>query len=278
MSCVLILSIANQIKFIKLQNITREIMLGFVPYSLSFFGLLSAGMYVMKESPLETFIAFKSTTPIVISFVDYMFLGRKFPNTKSILSMCGITAGAVWYVRGDILSGESAYVLCFLFIVFATAEGAIAKDTINRYQLNNWSRTFLMNLISIPIGIMLAAFTGELGNFSRNEDSAGNKLVWTNRAMIKLTCSCVFGVGMGVFTMLIRDVLSAASVSVVATCNKFFAEIVNYFIWQNHASLDGAWAVCFIMACGAFYEQAPLRLGENGNFSLKTMLPYLPRR
>jgi drug/metabolite transporter (DMT)-like permease len=252
-------------------------MIGFVPYSLSFFGLLSAGMFVMKEAPLETFIAFKSTTPIVISIVDYMFLGRKFPNTKSVFAMLGITVGAVWYVHGDILSGESAYLLCLLFIVFATAEGAIAKDTINRYQLNNWSRTFLMNLISIPIGIVLAMFTGEIGNFSRNEDIMGNQLVWTNRAIITLVCSCVFGVGMGVFTMLIRDALSAASVSVVATCNKFLAEIVNYFIWHNHASLEGAWAVCFIMACGAFYEQAPMRKGENGNFSRKTMLPCLPR-
>jgi GDP-mannose transporter len=86
----------------------------------------------------------------------------------------------------------------------------------------------------------------------------------------------VFGVGMGVFTMLIRDALSATSVSVVATCNKFLSEIVNYFIWNNHASLDGAGAVFFIIFCGAFYEQSPLRKGEVG-FSKKSACPCLPR-
>jgi hypothetical protein len=81
---------------------------------------------------------------------------------------------------------------------------------------------------------------------------------------------------MGVFTMLIRDALSATSVSVVATCNKFLSEIVNYFIWNNHASLDGAGAVFFIIFCGAFYEQSPLRKGEIG-FSKKSACPCLPR-
>jgi GDP-mannose transporter len=81
---------------------------------------------------------------------------------------------------------------------------------------------------------------------------------------------------MGVFTMLIRDALSATSCAVVATCNKFLAEIVNFFIWKNHASLEGAWAVCLIMACGVFYEQSPLRPGESG-FNPKTILPCIPR-
>jgi hypothetical protein len=52
---------------------------------------------------------------------------------------------------------------------------------------------------------------------------------------------------------------------------------VNFFIWKNHASLEGAGAVCLIMASGIFYEQAQLRQGETG-FNPKTILPCLPRR
>ena len=96
---------------------------------------------------------------------------------------------------------------------------------------------------------MLALFTGELSHAGNLEDVHGDALEFTNRAVLALGCSCVFGVGMGVFTMLIRDALSATSVSVVATCNKFLSEIVNYFIWNNHASLDGAGAVFFIIFC-----------------------------
>ena len=133
-----------------------------------------------------------------------------------------------------------------------------------------------MNLISIPIATGLALFTGELSHAGKFEDVHGDALVFSNRAVFALSCSCVFGVGMGVFTMLIRDALSATSVSVVATCNKFLSEIVNYFIWSNHASLHGAGAVFFIIFCGAFYEQSPLRKGEVG-FSKRSMCPCLPR-
>ena len=56
------------------------------------------------------------------------------------------------------------------------------------------------------------------------------------------------------------EAISATSVSVVATCNKFISELVNWVIWNKHTTSDGLWAVLIIMVCGVFYEQAPLRV------------------
>ena len=271
-----LLVLAHMFGMIKLENINTRTCIGFLPFVACFFALLCSGMWVMKVAPLETFIAFKSTTPIVLSLLDYLFMGRMFPSAKSIIAMVGITIGAIWYVSGDILSGEGAYLYCAIFVFVACIEGGIAKDTINRYQMNSWSRTFLVNTLSIPVGIILSLFTGEFENMRKGKDANGNVLDYKNRGLIALVCSCFFGVGMGVFTMLIRDALSATSCAVVATCNKFLAEVVNFFIWNNHASLEGAWAACLIMASGIFYEQAPLRPGESG-FNPKTILPCIPR-
>ena len=272
----ILLAMAHCLGLIKLENINMHTSIGFLPFVACFFALLSSGMWVMKVAPLETFIAFKSTTPIALSFLDYLFMGRMFPSAKSIFAMLGITAGAIWYVSGDVKSEPIAYVYCAIFVFVACIEGGVAKDTINRYQMNSWSRTFLVNTLSIPVGIIMSWMSSELENVSNMKDSDGNDLVFANRGVIALVCSCVFGVGMGVFTMLIRDALSATSCAVVATCNKFLAEVVNYFIWKNHASLEGAWAVCLIMASCVFYEQASLRPGENG-FNPKTVLPCIPR-
>jgi len=276
-SASFLLGLAHLFGMIKLENINVKTSIGFIPFVVCFFALLSSGMWVMKVAPLETFIAFKSTTPIALSLLDYLFMGRAFPSAKSLLAMAGITAGAIWYVSGDVKSEKQAYFYCAIFVLVACIEGGVAKDTINRYQMNSWSRTFLVNTLSIPVGIVLSFFTGEFENARAGEDANGNPLKFENRGLIALTCSCFFGVGMGVFTMLIRDALSATSCAVVATCNKFLAEVVNYFIWKNHASLEGAWAVCLIMASGIFYEQAPLRPGETG-FNPKTILPCIPRR
>ena len=85
--------------------------------------------------------------------------------------MAGITGGAVWYVSGDVKSEKMAYLYCAIFVFMACIEGGVAKDTINRYQMNSWSRTFLVNTLSIPVGIVLSLLTGEAENVKNGMDA-----------------------------------------------------------------------------------------------------------
>ena len=94
--------------------------------------------------------------------------------------------------------------------------------------------------------------------------------------MTLLVASCVMGLGMSVATMWLREAISATSVSVVATCNKFISELVNWVIWNKHTTSDGLWAVLIIMVCGVFYEQAPLRVQGQG-YIREEICPCLPR-
>ena len=84
------------------------------------------------------------------------------------------------------------------------------------------------------------------------------------------------GLGMSVATMWIREAISATSVSVVATCNKFISELVNWVIWNKHTTSDGLGAVLVIMVCGIFYEQAPLRVKGQG-YVREEICPCVPR-
>ena len=79
-----LLGLAHMFGMIKLENINMRTCIGFLPFVACFFALLSSGMWVMKVAPLETFIAFKSTTPIALSILDYMFMGRTFQSLKSL--------------------------------------------------------------------------------------------------------------------------------------------------------------------------------------------------
>ena len=81
---------------------------------------------------------------------------------------------------------------------------------------------------------------------------------------------------MSVATMWIREAISATSVSVVATCNKFISELVNWVIWNKHTTSDGLGAVLVIMVCGIFYEQAPLR-AEGQRYVREEICPCVPR-
>ena len=264
----LLLLAAHGLKLVTVEPLTKEIALAFLPLTLSFFALLLAGMEVMQRAPFETFIAVKSLTPGVVSLNEYLFLGRALPTPKSALALVGIVVGAVFYVNLDIFSTATAYAFCALFIVAAVSEGLIAKHTIDKIPLNNWSRSFNINVLSIPLAVVLFALSGE--------STALMDTTLTSKALGVLTATCFMGLGMSFSTMWIRETLSATSVSVVATCNKFISELVNWMIWDKHTTIEGTYAILAIMTCGIFYEQAPLRVPGQG-YSRDTICPCLPR-
>jgi GDP-mannose transporter len=267
-STSIMLLMADAAKVIEVEELTRPIAVAFVPLTLSFFLLLLAGMEVMKRAPLETFIAVKSVTPVVFALNEYVFLGRAFPTAKSLLALSGIVIGAVTYVNVDVFSSPAAYAFCAVFITAAVAEGLIAKHTIDKIPLNNWSRSFIINLLSIPLALGLFLSSKEYEDLMNVQ--------FTTKSVILLVSSCVIGLGMSFSTMWIRETLSATSVSVVATCNKFLSEGVNWLIWDKHTTVQGTYAILIIMTCGIFYEQAPLRV-EGQGYSREHICPCLPR-
>ena len=176
---------------IKLENINARTSIGFLPFVACFFALLGSGLWVMKVAPLETFIAFKSTTPIALSILDYLFMGRMFPGAKSIVAMIGITVGAIWYVSGDVKSEDVAYVYSCNFCFRGVHRRRAVKDTINRYQMN-CGREHFKNTLSIPIsrsvftGELKTRLTGKTRMVTRFTLGSGELLLWCPRVSLVL--------------------------------------------------------------------------------------------
>lgn len=64
---------------------------------------------VLQSSNVETFITFRSSTPLVMSFCDWMFLWRTLPNLRSWACLILIVGGALGYVLVDSVFMLSAY-------------------------------------------------------------------------------------------------------------------------------------------------------------------------
>ena len=269
-STTLMLLIAHAVGWVEVEPLTWDIASIFTPLVLTFFALLYAGMEVMKYAPLETFITVKSMTPVLFSACEYLFLGRDLPNLKSTAALIGIVLGAGFYVKVDAYASAKAYMFCAFFLVAAVSEGLVAKTTIEKVKLNNWSRSYNINVLSLPLAMIQMLMAEEHLQFFQEKNE------WSTKTIILLAASCVMGLGMSVATMWIREAISATSVSVVATCNKFISELVNWVIWNKHTTSDGLGAVLVIMVCGIFYEQAPLRVKGQG-YVREEICPCLPR-
>ena len=52
----------------------------------------------LLHADVETFITFRSSTPMVLSVCDYVFLGRQLPNARSWACLVVLVLGSIGYV------------------------------------------------------------------------------------------------------------------------------------------------------------------------------------
>jgi solute carrier family 35 len=77
---------------------------------LGFLGCIFSNMKVLQNSNVETFITFRSSTPLILSFCDYIWLGRALPSARSWGCLVVLLLGAVGYVMTDTAYQVDAYI------------------------------------------------------------------------------------------------------------------------------------------------------------------------
>lgn len=183
---------------------------------------------------------------VVFLLNEYLFLGRALSIFKSAFALVGIVVGVVFYVNLDIFFMVIVYVFCVFFIVVVVLEGLIVKYMIDKILFNNWSRLFNINVLSILFVVVLFVFFGESMVFM--------DIILMLKVFGVLIVMCFMGLGMSFLMMWIRETFFAILVFVVATCNKFIFEFVNWMIWDKYMIIEGMYVILVIMMCGIFYE------------------------
>ena len=56
-------------------------------YIVAFVSAIFANMQALQASNVETVIVFRACSPIAVSIVEYLFMGREIPSSRSILSL-----------------------------------------------------------------------------------------------------------------------------------------------------------------------------------------------
>lgn len=93
----------------------------------------------------------------------------------------------------------------------------------------------------------------EKGDFIRSLPTIG---------LVYLAFGCVVGTAIGYTAWWCRAKVSAASFTLIGVMNKFLTIVLNFFIWDHHATPSGIACLCICIVAGAFYQQAPMRKEE----------------
>ena len=70
----------SRLGFVELERVSRSHLKSYVIVSFTFLAALLSNIKVLQYANVETFIVFRASTPLAISVLDYIFLGRDLPS------------------------------------------------------------------------------------------------------------------------------------------------------------------------------------------------------
>jgi len=221
----------------------------------TFAAMVITNMKILQYANVETFIVFRSSTPLLVAFLDFGFLGRCLPSARSYAALFFILLGAVLYMKSDSHFELRSYAwACAWYAVFCFDQIYI-KHVCNTVKMTTWGRVLYTNAMSVPLSLALA--------YVFNEDKAIARLEWSFRQGLFLSLSCVAGVAMSYSAFLLRQSVSATSFTVVGIMCKIATVIINLMIWDNHATAFGLASLMLCLGAGTFYKQSPMRMTKD---------------
>ncbi|KAL9180686.1 hypothetical protein ACHAXT_011139 [Thalassiosira profunda] len=238
----------------------------FLPVALIFLATIFSNMKSLQHANVETFMVFRFSTPLVISIADYLFLGRRLPCPRSWACLVALLVGAVGYALNDSSFEVKGYTFCAIWYCIFCLDQIYLKHVTNTVKMrSNWGRVFYSNfLASLPLVFTL---------FGNSDEFAALKNISFSAAMA-VFISVALGVGMSYFAWMARDLLSAASFTVVGNTCKILTIALNVSLWDKHASPFGIACLLFCLGAAYFYKQAPLRAdSKDHDTEGKSLLP-----
>ncbi|KAI5397495.1 hypothetical protein KIW84_063351 [Lathyrus oleraceus] len=210
----------------------------FFPAALVFFLAIFTNTNLLRHANVDTFIVFRSLTPLLVALADTAFRGQPSPSNLTFFSLVVILAGAVGYVATDSGFTLTAYSWAFAYLVTITTEMVYIKHMVMSLGLNTWGFVLYNNVLSLMIAPFFWFLTGENFEVSNAINSSTGSLFEMN-AFLAVSLSCVFGLLISFFGFAARKAVSATAFTVTGVVNKFLTVAINVTIWDKHASPAG---------------------------------------
>ena len=109
-------------------------------------------MKALQAANVETVIVFRACLPIAVGVVESLFMGRDWPNTRSLISLVALAAEAVAYclsVAEFHLNGLEAYYWSIVYFFCIVAEMTYGKTITSSVKMNSvWGPVLYCNALA----------------------------------------------------------------------------------------------------------------------------------
>ncbi|MCO5564397.1 hypothetical protein L7F22_018058 [Adiantum nelumboides] len=226
----------------------------FFPAAVIFYLAIFTNTNLLKHANVDTFIVFRSSTPLLVAIADTMFRKQPWPSKYTFLSLFLILAGALGYVMSDSGYNITAYSWAMAYLVTITTEMVYIKHIVSSLGLNTWAYVLYNNFISLLLSPLFCIVTGEIGEIY---DALHKSERFLNMETISsVALSCIFALAISFFGFAARRAISATAFTVTGVVNKFLTVVINVLIWDKHASPSGLFYLILTLIGGVAYQQS----------------------
>ncbi|KAJ1268218.1 hypothetical protein BS78_07G119700 [Paspalum vaginatum] len=234
----------------------------FAPAAVVFYLAIFTNTHLLKHANVDTFIVFRSLTPLLVAIADTAFRKQPCPSKLTFLSLVIILGGAVGYVMTDSAFTLTAYSWALAYLVTITTEMVYIKHMVTNLGLNTWGFVLYNNLLSLLMAPVFGFLMGEHLSVFRAIESRGQSWFELD-SFVAVALSCVFGLLISFFGFAARKAISATTFIVTGVVNKFLTVAINVMIWDKHASAFGLVCLLFTLAGGVLYQQSVTTKGNS---------------
>lgn len=169
MATIIFIYSAKFCGYLQVDSIQWKYVLPYLAYTVAFSLGVYCNMKSLSLSNVETVIVFRALAPLLVSFLDVLFLGREFPSLRSWFALSIIVCGAYGYAQSDEKfqsQGYHAYFWPTCYLLIISFEMAYGKNIIRSVDLKTKSGPVLYtNLLGLPPMMLFAKMGNEYQRF-----------------------------------------------------------------------------------------------------------------
>ena len=239
------------------------------PINVVFYLAIFTNGQVLTYSTVETFIAFRSLTPLLVSGVDTLVRGEAPPSRRTAACLLLIALGAVSYARDDANFSARGYAWACVYLVVIVTEMVYAKHVTATINLSTWGLVLYQNAIAVALWPLASFLSGEFKALSLLLNAKPGEPLDSPFArdvpplglatLVPLATSCVLAIGISFSAWGTRSVISATQFTVLGVACKLATVAINVLAWSHHASLGAQASIVLCIVASVLYQQSAKR-------------------
>lgn len=269
-SLLLLIQLSSTAAIVSMPSLIGKTRINFKPnvafiraYS-SVAGLFLATIYsnfqVIHSIGINPFIVLRCSTPLMVSMLDWVFMGRSLPDWKSTLALLGILACGSAYA--NLKASDPNFLVqprasnsmhwCVLWLISFLLDMVYIKHIVEVYPCSVSERTLYQNFLALPFLIFLLAIGVEDTDIMQAKNAPKS-------AYIAVLLTCVAGAVLSFTGMSLRKELSATLFTVLGIVCKMASMLLNELFVEPEKDSARLLCVGAVIVCSSFYKQAPLK-------------------